>query len=62
MHNLIRAIGNFLRREDGPAAVEYAVLLALIIVVCIVSITTLGTNANKTFGKVANALAPSSGS
>ena len=45
---------DFLTREDGPTAVEYAVMLALIIVVCITAITTLGTNANATFTKVAN--------
>jgi pilus assembly protein Flp/PilA len=39
----------FLKREDGPTAVEYAVMLALIIVVCIVAITTLGQNASSTF-------------
>ena len=39
----------FLRQEDGPTAVEYAVMLALIIVVCIAAITTLGSNANATF-------------
>ena len=39
----------FLKNEDGPTAVEYAVMLALIIVVCITAITTLGTNANATF-------------
>lgn len=39
----------FLREEDGPTAVEYAVMLALIIVVCITAITTLGANANQTF-------------
>lgn len=39
----------FLRREDGPTAVEYAVMLALIIVVCIVAITALGQNASDTF-------------
>lgn len=38
----------FLTNEDGPTAVEYAVMLALIIVVCIGSITTLGKNANTT--------------
>ncbi len=46
------ALINFLRREDGPTAVEYAVMLALIVVVCITAITSLGTNANKTFTKV----------
>lgn len=43
----------FLQAEDGPTAVEYAVMLALIIVVCITAITTLGANANKTFANAA---------
>jgi pilus assembly protein Flp/PilA len=43
----------FLRDEDGPTAVEYAVMLALIIVVCIVAISTLGSNASGTFSNVA---------
>jgi pilus assembly protein Flp/PilA len=49
---------NFVRREDGPTAVEYAVMLALIIVVCIGAITTLGTNANATFTSVGAAVNP----
>ena len=47
---------NFLKREDGPTAVEYAVMLALIIVVCILAITSLGSNANKTFTNVGNTI------
>jgi len=43
---------NFLTDEDGPTSVEYAVMMALIIVVCVVSITTLGTNSNKTYQQV----------
>jgi pilus assembly protein Flp/PilA len=42
----------FVKNEDGPTAVEYAVMLALIIVVCITAITTLGSNANNTFSYV----------
>jgi pilus assembly protein Flp/PilA len=53
---LAQSIVNFLKREDGPTAVEYAVMLALIIVVCITAITALGTNANKTFTSVGNAI------
>jgi len=49
-------IVNFLRREDGPTAVEYAVMLALIIVVCLIAITALGTNANATFTTVSNSI------
>jgi pilus assembly protein Flp/PilA len=48
---------NFLRNEDGPTAVEYAVMLALIIVVCIGAIATLGSNANLTFSTVGSAVA-----
>jgi pilus assembly protein Flp/PilA len=46
----------FLKNEDGPTAVEYAVMLALIIVVCITAITTLGSNANGTFSRVGTAV------
>ena len=49
-------VAEFLRREDGPTAVEYAVMLALIIVVCIGAITTLGQNANATFTTVGSAI------
>ena len=45
----VRRAVHFLKREDGPTAVEYAVMLALIVVVCIAAITTLGSNANSTF-------------
>jgi pilus assembly protein Flp/PilA len=47
---------NFLRNEDGPTAVEYAVMLALIIVVCIAAITTVGSNTNTTFTRVGSAV------
>ena len=49
---LVKSAVEFLRKEDGPTAVEYAVMLALIIVVCIIAITTLGSNANGTFTTV----------
>jgi pilus assembly protein Flp/PilA len=49
MQRLVASLGRFLREEDGPTAVEYAVMLALIIVVCIAAVTTLGSNASKTF-------------
>ena len=52
MRSLTKSVVNFLKREDGPTAVEYAVMLALIIVVCIGAITTLGKNANNTFTSV----------
>ena len=57
---LTRHLVEFVKKEDGPTAVEYAVMLALIIVVCIGAITTLGTNANATFTSVDGALTSSS--
>jgi pilus assembly protein Flp/PilA len=52
MRKFGQALVNFLKDEDGPTAVEYAVMLALIIVVCITAITALGTNASNTFSFV----------
>jgi pilus assembly protein Flp/PilA len=52
----------FLAEEDGPTAVEYAVMLALIIVVCVAAIATLGSNASNTFSNVALNEAAGSGS
>jgi pilus assembly protein Flp/PilA len=54
---LKQSVVKFLNAEDGPTAVEYAVMLALIIVVCIAAITALGTNANQTFTTVSNTVA-----
>ena len=53
---MLKTVVNFLKREDGPTAVEYAVMLALIIVVCIAAITTLGSNANATFTSVSTSV------
>lgn len=60
MRKFSQALVNFVKREDGPTAVEYAVMLALIIVVCITAITALGSNANKTFTSVSNTVAGAS--
>jgi pilus assembly protein Flp/PilA len=51
---------DFLAEEDGPTAVEYAVMLALIIVVCLVAITIIGQRANQTFLTVGSSIATSS--
>ena len=56
MKNFAASVKNFLVSEDGPTAVEYAVMMALIIVVCIGTITTIGTNADTKFGKVKDSL------
>ncbi len=56
MKRLSQWFERFVHAEDGPTAVEYAVMLALIVVVCLVAITALGTNANKTFTTVSNSI------
>ena len=61
MKGLVKKVQRFLVAEDGPTAVEYAVMLALIIVVCIGAVTTIGNNANATFGAAGAAL-PAGGS
>ena len=61
MHAITKSLVNFVKKEDGPTAVEYAVMLALIVVVCIAAITTLGSNANSTFSSVADKAAPAGG-
>jgi pilus assembly protein Flp/PilA len=57
---LSRVLRNFLAAEDGPTAVEYAVILAMIVIVCLTAIQAIGTNARTTFQKVGTQL--SSGS
>jgi pilus assembly protein Flp/PilA len=56
MRKLSQFAVDFLKREDGPTAVEYAVMLALIIVVCITAISVLGSSANGTFTRVGSAV------
>ena len=52
-----QSVIRFLQEEDGPTAVEYAVMLALIIMVCLVAIGTLGTATNAKFEESAAAIA-----
>jgi pilus assembly protein Flp/PilA len=49
---LPRSLVAFLRDEDGPTAVEYAVMLALILIACITAVTILGNNAKATYTTV----------
>lgn len=57
MMHIAKKMRRFLVSEDGPTAVEYAVMLALIIIVCLVAIQSIGTNASTTFTNVGNSLA-----
>jgi pilus assembly protein Flp/PilA len=60
MRGMTKSLVNFLKREDGPTAVEYAVMLALIIVVCIIAISALGSNASGTFKLVSEKVSTTS--
>ena len=52
MLKFANSVKKFLVSEDGPTAVEYAVMLALIIVVCLAAVSAVGSNANAKFEKV----------
>jgi pilus assembly protein Flp/PilA len=54
--SLTRGALAFLKREDGPTTVEYAILLALIVMVCVTSVAGMGSNSNKSFGRAGSAL------
>lgn len=60
MQMLLKSCQKFLRSEDGPTAVEYAVMLALIVVVCLTTIQSLGSSANGSFSRVNAKLTTSS--
>ncbi len=52
MKSLARKVQRFLVCEDGPTAVEYAVMLALIVIVCLTAISALGTKVSTTFDTI----------
>jgi pilus assembly protein Flp/PilA len=54
--SMIRCVKRFLCDESGPTAVEYAVMLALILVVIIAGITSVGGGANGYWGRSVNQL------
>jgi pilus assembly protein Flp/PilA len=56
MGQIVSKLRRFLVSEDGPTAVEYAVMLSLIVVVCLSAITTIGTKASSVFSKVSNSI------
>ncbi len=57
MKSLAKKMHRFLVSEDGPTAVEYAVMLALIVIVCLTAIQQLGQQANTTFTSVKDGIA-----
>ena len=51
---------NFFKDEEGATMVEYALMLALIAIVCIVAVTAIGTSSQATFQNAADQIASSS--
>jgi pilus assembly protein Flp/PilA len=49
------------RDEQGASLVEYALLLALIAVVCIVAVSLMGSNLNKNYSRDASSVAATPG-
>ena len=60
MKLLAKKVHRFLVSEDGPTAVEYAVMLALIVIVCLTAISAIGTQASTTFDAVQQSLSGAS--
>jgi pilus assembly protein Flp/PilA len=56
MKNFALKVQRFMKSEDGPTAVEYAIMLALIVIVCLTAITSVGTAANSAFLNIASEL------
>ena len=62
MRVVSKKVLQFLVSEEGPTAVEYAVMLTFIVIVCLTAIATLGQESSATFGNVANSLSTMNGS
>jgi pilus assembly protein Flp/PilA len=56
MKSLLEKVRRLLACEDGPTAVEYAVILSRIVVVCLTAIMTIGTHANSSFTKIGSSI------
>lgn len=56
MRDVLTRVRRFVVSEDGPTAVEYAVMLALIVVVCVSIIGKLGSAISGTFSTVSGSL------
>lgn len=56
MKSIVTKVQRFLKSEDGPTAVEYAIMLALIVIVCLTAIQAIGTNASSAFQDIADDL------
>ena len=56
MDALLNKTRRFLAEEDGPTAAEYAVMLALIIIIAMGTITALGTKVSSIYSNLETTL------
>jgi pilus assembly protein Flp/PilA len=56
MNPLIQYVKSFVGNEEGQDLLEYALLIALIAIVCVGAITLAGTNVQATFNSIAGAI------
>ncbi len=56
MYLFIENVKSFLRREEGQDLLEYALLIALIAIVCVGAVTLAGTNVSATFSTIAGSI------
>ena len=56
MKKIITQAKDFAREEEGATMVEYGLMVALIAIVCITAITTIGTKLNSVFTEIASDL------
>lgn len=54
MYHVIQNLASFVRHEEGQDLLEYALLIALIALVCVGAITLAGTNVSAAFTAIAN--------
>jgi pilus assembly protein Flp/PilA len=60
MSKVLGGIKRFVREEEGATMVEYALMLALIAIVCIAAVAVIGTNAKTVFTNAAGSLTAAS--
>lgn len=56
MKKIIAQAKRFAREEEGATMVEYGLMVALIAIVCITAVTTIGTRLNSVFVDIGNSL------
>jgi pilus assembly protein Flp/PilA len=56
MYQLLGRLRSIVRRDEGQDLLEYALLIALIAIVCVGAITLAGTNVRDAFNNIAGAI------